>query len=698
MPPFYESRGQVRSMPLPKNGGGNSGAVAQATGDLGQAGQRAASDYQRVSQAELDSAARVREAQLDSAARVEQIERERRQQAQTADLTVAAIELEDEIRRNEAATFEQMPLGGEGVEEAQKRFRDERAEALLANVTDPEVYQRIAPIVARIKAGGGERTRDAVFRARGDKAVLGYEKVRESRVNLARTDLGVPMEEVLQPLREYLKTQPLTEAQRLKFETVAEQDAWIARTQGGIDSNPQGMLEILTSGKLDNILTSEQRQQLIGQAESAVNRQRVEAERAQAQAERAQREDEDEALTAARAGIQIDPSQLASLAAQAEARGDKSKALELRQAATSSLVTNAFQNATPEQITGQLAKIEGTADWQQNPDLVFQHKALTTLRDKRRNTPANIAPPQWHDPRSIQNYVRAVEADAAERGQPPVYLNEDMLRDYRAQMAKGPQGRAAVLDQLTLMGADRAFAAAQQLAPQDRVFRGAATLDRPARLLALSGAEALATNEKLAPNAALVTRFKNIGGRALSRFGGDAERSVIETARAITAEMLRQQGKVSWDPDVADEAIHMAAGGRMRGNERIGGFGKWNGEKIVLPDNMSQRQFEAHLTSRTGPANAYAGGKQLTYEQIRKHYRIVNTEGDGLYHALDAYDRPVMAKDGTPALIDIRQWQPRPRAAPTRREPARARSAYEARPQSSGGTPRARSAYEGLPR
>lgn len=658
------------------------GASAAAFGaSTGEALERAGSG---LAQAE-GQARRLDDEAAAIEAEAAQIEDEHRLKTKFADGAVGLASLQGELQREAQALRSAPPEDGADHYETFAPVVTKRTEAFLASLDDPRVAESLKPDVKRLSESVLTGEHGFALVQRAEKSVNNHVTLRQALANSLRTDPSDENYEAATALFDKsMKGVSLPEAKKNELLLDGHRELTIGRWHGVLDKKGgAAALEIIASGSLDEVLSPQQLQQMRGEAESEVNRARVEAERAAAAAERDQKEQEDTALTAAGAGIAVDANQFEALAIAAEARGDTSKALDLRQAGASARVTNAYQDASPEQITARLAEIEGVAKWQEKPDLVFQHNALDKLRTKRRNTPAEVAPPNMTDPRDIDRYVRAVEADAAERGVPATYLSADMVRDYRDDLGKGPGGRGRVLDEIALLGGSRAMAAARQLAPNDRVFHYAASLDGHARSLALAGQEAIGANDKLAPEASARSRFRE-GSVALSGFGPDMERGALATARAITAEMLRQQGKTHWDPEVFDEALHVALGGGQRGQDKVGGLGRWGGAAILLPDDMSQSEFDRQLARRSGPSTAFSGSRELDWAEVRKMRPMA--VGDGIYQWVDAYGRPLRFKDGSPAWWNARKRVAGATATAPPRGSAQVRSAYEALPiKSSGG-------------
>lgn len=676
-PFLYQPQGRVRAMPLPSGGGRGFGAeTAGAVAGLGAAGAEAAQRYQAVQEREAESEARIAE-----------LEDNRRLARASSEAAVRYAEMQARIGAKDAELRAAMPAGGEGYEQALFEFHEQEQGGFVETLADQRLQERFLPLLADARANLTVRARVAALGASADKAKLDAETMADLFANTLRTNPDpAQATNFLSAVDAFVDTQALPDTAKAAVRQALRQKVVLGQWHGINDADPQRALDMLAAGALDEEMTPEQIQAMRGLAESAVNRLRVEAERQAAIAERAAKEEEETALGEASRGVQVDPARMEEMAKRAEARGDTSKAAELRAASASAAVTNAYQDALPVQITAEMAKIEADKDWREKPELVYRHNALAELRERRRKDEANIAPPDWTDAGSVADYEQAVRVDAAARGIPARYLPSDMIARLQDEMKSGTAGQGRVLGLIATLSPHAGLAAARQIAPDDRVFQWAATLDDPrARNLAIAGRDASAANDKLAPKKRMDALFRDVE-TALSGFGADDVKAAKEAAASIAAEMLRQQGKTEWDEEVAADALHLALGGRGSGTGRVGGVGRWKDAPVLLPDDMGQAEFDRRLSVLGGNANAYVGGRQITHEALRR-FRPVAV-GDGLYHFHDAYGRPVIARDGTPTLLDIR----RVRVPEPQRPAASQRAPY--RP----GSGEMRSAYEGLPR
>lgn len=432
---------------------------------------------------------------------------------------------------------------------------------------------------------------------------------------------------------------------------------------GLIAHDPHAALAMLDAGVYGQYFQHGDVDALRSKAETQIHKGEVEARAQQAVIERQQKEEEATYRARAEQGVQVDPGHGEALAARAEARGDTSTAVALRAAATGAKAASIYggPNVLPSQITGRLAQIEGTKDWQANDALAVEHKALIGLRDKRRSDEPNIPVPNLNDPHDVARFEAAVNADAQTRGVLPQYVFGDLKRLFQPEMQQGDAGQAQVLDAIGHFSTRAAFVAARQLAPQDNVFQMAATLHGYSRELALKGRDALRAEQgkdKVVTAEEMNAPLSAIAG-AMTGADPDFQKAAQDTALAISAELHRRLGKTRYDRDLGEEAARLALGGQMRGAVKTGGLGSVNGQPIVLPDDMTQDEFDKRYYRLAGPSKAYGSGRPLAFDELRRSYRLI-PHGDGDYQWQDAYGRVVTDQHGAPVTLHIRNVNPPP--------------------------------------
>lgn len=642
--PFaYQPQTSPRSMPLPSGRGAGFGEdVARGMETLGGA---------------ISSAA---DQQAHTRLQVNAIEKERRQATEYSQAAVDWAKQQGELR---AKVFDLR-----NDPDADPRTLGDRARALLDpaisdrlnQITDPEVRQRLAPQLAEWSAA---QIAEAHVAGAGDAAELQVTNHGQWR-NLTADNLQndpAAFATALAAGAGLRSSYRLPKTVQAKLE--AEDNAVLAHSAalGRINANPQNGLDLIDGGHFAGYLTPGDEATLRSHAEALLHQQAVEAKAQQSVL--VQQQKEEEATYAARAakGVAVDYDEGTRLAARAEARGDTSTAVNLRASATASRAASAYDKALPSQITDRIATIEATPHWQQNDALAVEHSALVEKRNQRRNDEPNIALPNLNDPAGVGRYEAAVEADAKTRGVPPTYVFGDLKRLLDGYMTQGDQGQKQALDTLGHFSTRAAFTAARQIAPHDGVFQMAATLHGYSRELALKGRGALSMDEGKAKDQRVVSADdmnQQLDAIRAAMGAGDPDfvKAAQETALAITAELHRRQGKTKFDRGLAAEGARLALGGGMRGAQKTGGLGEVDGHPVILPDDMSQDEFDRRYYRLSGPSKAYGSGRPLTFEQLRR-YRLVSS-GDGEYQWQSAFGQTVTDDKGHPVTLHIRRFDP----------------------------------------
>ncbi len=589
-----------------------------------------------------------------------QIERERRRGDEWADFSArfAALRLEADVHETDLRAA--MPAGGAGYAKARADWLAARTAPLLEGLTEDSVRRQAQTQLSDYGARIGSEAYAVETGARIKKRTTDVQSQADISANRVLRDPATYRDELLQSLTAVEGMDDVPADVRDGLHKLTEEKLAIALLNGTTRTDPKAALVLIGSGAFDKILSPEQVEQLRTRGEIGVRQQEIVAEREAAKAQAVDKEEEGLLLKQVSDGVELDPAQLVTAAQRAQARGDAGRAYELTTAAAAMKLAAPFANANAEQLTGALQKIEGDKNWRADPIKVAQHDWLEKKRTELRAADPAIAAPDWTNPRSIASFEAAIRADAADRGTVPQYLTREIADQFKPMM-NTMSGRAEVLETLNRMTPAAAAAAARQLAPDDRVFQGAAVLSDPVRRIVLSGQEVLKAGTT--PVTANRTRptFQTYAAPALKALAGDTTVAVKETADAIAAELAsRRNLKDAKDAgdDLYREALHLALGGGARNGEPTGGLGWWEngrsrGVRIVLPTGMTQREFDTRLARLNGPLNAWWGKQQMTAAQLRQHFTPVAV-GDGVYEWEDAQGRAVKAKDGTDARLYLK--------------------------------------------
>jgi hypothetical protein len=148
----------------------------------------------------------------------------------------------------------------------------------------------------------------------------------------------------------------------------------------------------------------------------------------------------------------------------------------------------------------------------------------------------------------------------------------------------------------------------------------------------VAGYEALKTKPKLIDKNVAVQQFNEFTGNAL-QFLPSVKAGVLSNAQALLASDADEHGYSEWsDAQSRWYAVtNSALGAYMKDGKQIGGLHQFNGGVTVLPEDMSETEFDARISRSHGP-------------EFRKAQN-----GD-----------PVYANDQSPTATDLKrmQWVP----------------------------------------
>lgn len=436
---------------------------------------------------------------------------------------------------------------------------------------------------------------------------------------------------------------------------------WVGR------NTPEKFDALMKGGGFD-LLSPEQRDQLSNGAGVEIRRRKAAEDQAKAQAAAEQREAEDALLGDVSRGVLVSPAQLATAAKAAEARRDTSKANQLRAAGWATEENTVYAKAPPLLLTQRLAAIEGRKDWQQSPELVARHEAIEKLRDASRSAEPNFTPIDFANPASIRQ--RVLDAGAWARlhnGERPLLLKDEVAQ-LGAMAQQGPQGRSQVAQILAQFPGGDALTAARLVSKTDYALQQAIDLPDHLRKELFQGEEARKHNQGLVKPADTNAAWsaKDGAGTATNLLPAETRGRLIEAARNIYAARAARQGLTEFDEDQWRGAINDVLQGSGRGV-----IGKAKGAAIILPARMTHDEFDKRWAGLPPLGNVYYGGGKtaIPLAEIKARFRPVTSPYDGKYWLQNDRGEFAMARDRTPALIDMRRVRP---AAPPPAPPPRA--------------------------
>lgn len=431
----------------------------------------------------------------------------------------------------------------------------------------------------------------------------------------------------------------------------AQQEAvgnWVRR------NDPYKIDALIKAGAFDD-LSSDARAQLASGANVEIRRREAEARAAQAQLTAQQREQESTLLEQSRAGVIIAPDAFHAAAKAAEARGDTSRAVELRGAGWGMEERIVFQNATPQQITAELAKIEGRKNWQASPEMVARHAALDDIRAKLRTAEPNFAPVNFDDPASIAARVQASGAWAQLHNGTRQLLTRDEADRLRAMTASGPGERSQAAELLARFPGGAALQAARQVAPGDYALQQAIDLPDAMRKELFQGEEARKHNQGLVKPQPVAEAWVAGAQGAMRFLPQEYQSRLLEGAKNIYAFRAARAGQVEFDEKLWNGVVSdmLQATGR-------GAIGKAAGQQIILPARMTQAEFDRRWANLPALPNARHAntGAPIPAAELKARYHPVTGPTDGVYWLQDDRGRFAVAKDGSRAQLDMRRIAP----------------------------------------
>lgn len=395
--------------------------------------------------------------------------------------------------------------------------------------------------------------------------------------------------------------------------------------QGLAERDPYALRREIESGTLNGVLPPETMASLHNRADSEIRAaeaaQRTEAAAARAAAAAARREQVESARAfvggihaALDAGVPVPAAEVRRAVGMAAAVGDPGRAravaalgtraavnqqyaglppMELQQAeqALSTRITRAGANANPLDIVArdQLASLRAAQGRATSTDLLGWVA--------RQGTP--IPPLDPANPQSFAERGRIAAAAARKYGVPSQPLTSTEADTITARLTSGtPKERMQAAELLGMFG-PQAMAAARQVMAKDPLAGWAAGMTAQGRRVGVmdlfAGHDALKANPRLAPADMVDARFAATTGDAL-RFMPEVAPVAKQAAALIGATRTLRGGGSDWNPKAYDAALSMAFGGMTDAHGAVrGGMGEWNGGKVVLPNGMTQDEFDAGI-------------------------------------------------------------------------------------------------------
>jgi hypothetical protein len=377
----------------------------------------------------------------------------------------------------------------------------------------------------------------------------------------------------------------------------------------------------------------------------------------------------DRASTAAQnidLGIPMKPEDYTSALSDAQSSGDEGLVHRIQIGQFKNSLNIEHQNDTPYQLQARVNDLNASinkAGANAKPEEVIERDQLTQLlgksREQLKTNPLawgaqhlgiQVQPLILSDPNSVSARMQAVAAISKNTGMSVAPLQPDEISVAQGTWSHGTtQQKIGLALKLSALG-PMAVDAAEQVANNDPGFVnlvGLATHSN--RSVAesrvnqiVTGNDALKTLPKLVDRTQASQQFNQYVGGAL-QFLPQVKAGAYSNAVAILASDASQQGYTEWGQVGRNwfRAVNSALGAYTKDGKQVGGLGTFNGAITVIPENMTQDEFDLRISKSNGPefrkaANGepvYADGRMPTATDLKRMHWVPS--GDGVYRISD---------------------------------------------------------------
>lgn len=602
-------------------------------------------------------------------------QREYDRQATDAMLRMAQLKEAYGLADNEART--NAGPGAAGYAKSMTELAAKQSEEFLASIGHEGLRQAYSSRLGDWKA---ERAVQADAFERGSTAKLMADQMDASADAMANSVRGKPLADYVETMSEIETVEVpkgIPEGAVLEWRRGAAQKATFAWLRSQEPENRKAMID---SHAFDTLLSSEQVEAVLSEADSDIRRKQVEAEAAARAAKAEDVEYVDDVLDRINRGYPVEDEDYAEAMSRATRSGLDKRVRDLNDAHVGKQVNKEWASATPAQMDQRIKIIDAElakAGDKGNPALVAEREALAKLLTERtaqvKNDPLaagaamgiSVGPVDWANPRSVADRRKAADATARAMGVPAKYLTDEEAEQLGANAAT-PAGQLAVARQIRQLGPAGAKAAAQQVRPGDSLFAYSMGL-RPEVQQGIFRGQGLRKEYPVKASDAQ-TLWRELTGNAMSRMPAASREAAYLSAVELYRQAASTKGKDEFDPALFRGAVREALGGTVNG--QTGGIGEWNGAKVLLPPDMSQQQFDARLGGWK-PTRAYRGDKtKIPGEELRRRFAPI-MQPNGRYRFVSGRGEFVVVEDGrTPLEVDVSKLaagRAKPKADPAKK-------------------------------
>lgn len=437
-------------------------------------------------------------------------------------------------------------------------------------------------------------------------------------------------------------------------------------------------------------MTTDTRQAILDKADieqrsAEAEQRRIEAEQRRAEAD-ARRDARDTATSAASnidTGIPMKPDEYAAALSAARASGDQALVKRIEVGQFKNSLSLQHQNDTPYQLQQRVNDLNASiakAGTDAKPEQVIERDHLTQLlgrsREQLKTNPMawgaqhlgiEVPPLQLGNPDSVRQRMNVVATIAKRTGVPVSPLQPDEIAQAQGVIAHGTtQDKVGLALKLSAFGS-MATDAAEQVTNNSGFINLIGLATHSNRGVAASrvnqivtGYDVLKTKPKLIDKTMADQQFNQYVGSAL-QFLPKVSDGVKSNAQALMAAEANEHGWSEWnqaDPRAFYRAVNSALGAYTKNGVQVGGLATFNGAVTILPENMTQPEFEDRISKSHGPEfrraqngePVYANGQSPTATDIKKMQWVPS--GDNIYRIGNGSEF-LKTKDGHDYIIDV---------------------------------------------
>lgn len=386
-------------------------------------------------------------------------------------------------------------------------------------------------------------------------------------------------------------------------------------------------------------------------------------------------------------GVPVDATTLATAMTDATTAEDPGLVEGLRQGGLKNQLTQTYAGAAPVELQNHINELSAQITREGakvKPDTVVERDHLAKLLYKT-NSEIKDDPLSWgakamgidpgqlnlNDPNSITKRMNFASAVTRRTGRvtPPISSEEATLWGSLVVNGSAAQ-RTSLALQLAHFG-PLAATAVRQVAPDNPGFQNLVGLaghqnqavGRSLVSRVIEGQAVLAQNKGLIQQDEALQQYQGMTGQAF-QFLPTVSAGVYDNAKAIAASEAARTGKHEW-AEISGKtwfrAVNSALGAYTHDGQQVGGLHQFNGGWTILPENVSETDFEARIARAHGPQfraaqngdPVFASGKSPIAADVKKMQWV--PVSDGLYAIGDGQGAFLQTKNGSRYTIDVRK-------------------------------------------